>query len=300
MSVDQVAGFIFRESPVEPGASEYLALHRAPSRGDFWQCVTGGIEATDSTPADAIYREVVEELDLTATEVVDVGYSFAFQNSRGKVGTEHVFGVRVDTAAAPKLQDEHDARLWVPYAGMRQLIANTWPENTVGLDYVHAWVRGALPFAPRRAFDEHNYSVVTIMPAAREQDLAGEILERLYDRGLNVVASIGAVQLDAAGIDTLWQKPHARIPQHEIVRDVTISGPADVHLVEGPNASRHARAVKNELRAKHANGASPTEQCAESTMYCSRRMEELARQAITFFGAVQLNQVIENRLYIVT
>ncbi|HSW66474.1 MAG TPA: NUDIX domain-containing protein [Bacillota bacterium] len=309
MNRDLVAGFIFRESPNQPGAAEYLALHRSPTRGNFWQSVTGGIEATDTSPADAIYREVGEELDLMPQEVIDTGYSFPFQGKRGATGTAHVFGIRVDTFARPALLDEHDARLWVPYPGMRQLISNTWAENTEGLNRVHSWVRNdsvhkALPYTPRRAFDEHNYSVVVMTPTAAELGIEDEAAAGFRRCGLETAASIKALQLGTIGLKGMWQDAAEHPDRYRQAIDLITRGRVSVQLLEGPQASEHVQAVKNELHARYGieRGCDPQvmgadHQEGEPLLYSSSNMVELASRAIAFFGPTLLNHIVETRLY---
>ncbi len=59
-----------------------LMCHRVPSRGSFWQGVSGRVEADDETLRHAALREIEEELGIREVEaMIDLGNWYEFQSS---------------------------------------------------------------------------------------------------------------------------------------------------------------------------------------------------------------------------
>ncbi len=56
----------------------------------FWYVVTGGYEKEDNTLQDAVKREVMEETQLTLTNIVDLDWEFEYE-SLGEHCVEHAF-----------------------------------------------------------------------------------------------------------------------------------------------------------------------------------------------------------------
>lgn len=291
----QVSSYVYRESPAEPGSAEYLALHRPPERGNFWQSVTGGVEFEDYTLAHAARREVSEEIDVDFGQihtVKDTGYSFTFVDKKEGPLREYVFGVGVDSDVIPKFT-EHDAGLWVSYAGLRELVAHRWPENTEGLDIADNMIRTSLPNSPKQSFDQTNWTLMIVKPDAFELGIEQEVMERVHDIGLTVVLSQVSVQLDHEDVDKIWIPPKTLDPWYYATVDYMTRRPVDVHLLRGDNATQRILSVKNELRQQYDrnhrdNMEKPVEARIESIIHCSDRMEELARQSIAFFGPEEI------------
>jgi len=101
---------------VSKNRKEVLLLKTNPSRGGFWQPVTGGVEAEDETFLEAAQRELKEETGFEE-DVWDLNYSFEFEAKRhGKqcMATESVFFTLVSNHAAPLLDEkEHADFKWV-------------------------------------------------------------------------------------------------------------------------------------------------------------------------------------------
>lgn len=118
----------------------YLLLHRLPSRGDFWQGVTGGVEEGEEV-VDAARRELLEETGLVPSAMHKVDYMFSYPVAAQwrhlyadgvEVITEHVFLAQVAGRQTPMLDArEHDAWQWCGFEDA--LTALRWPGNIEAL-----------------------------------------------------------------------------------------------------------------------------------------------------------------------
>ena len=114
---------------------EYLLLRRVPSRGGFWQGVTGGVEGKESL-ADAARRELIEETRLYPIVLQSIDYSYSFPVDNGPSHSyleageieEHVFFAQVDRESEPLIDtEEHDRHIWCRFDEALGLLK--WPEN---------------------------------------------------------------------------------------------------------------------------------------------------------------------------
>ena len=125
---DLVACWLFR---VDAAAQlEILLIHRAPGRmyPGLWQCVTGRLEAGETTVAGA-FREVAEETGIGPASIeaafeTDIVNWFHEVTVDGLM-SEAVFAARVRPATTVTLSHEHDAFRWVTPAEAHELVL--WP-----------------------------------------------------------------------------------------------------------------------------------------------------------------------------
>ena len=96
---------------------QWLMLKTIPSRGGFWQPITGGVEPGELV-IQAARREAFEEtgLELDRETFVFSGEAFEFQSRWGHQAREFVFWTRIPVTA-PSLHiqcepREHDAFAW--------------------------------------------------------------------------------------------------------------------------------------------------------------------------------------------
>lgn len=121
---------------------EYLLLRRVPSRGGFWQGITGGVEAGEEV-LNAARRELVEETGLVPIEIQMADYSYSYPvgdrwrhlyaDDVNEI-TERVFAAVVDGQQSPVIDPrEHDQWQWCGINAALELL--TWPENIEALKH---------------------------------------------------------------------------------------------------------------------------------------------------------------------
>jgi dATP pyrophosphohydrolase len=118
---------------------EYLLLRRVPSRGGFWQGITGGVEEGEDLAGTAM-RELAEEAGLvpSALEQMDCSYSLLMQDEWRELYAagveeivEYVFVAFIDRQQEPAISWEHDAWQWCSLDEALELL--TYPENKEAL-----------------------------------------------------------------------------------------------------------------------------------------------------------------------
>ncbi|MGI9302235.1 MAG: dihydroneopterin triphosphate diphosphatase [Gammaproteobacteria bacterium] len=124
-------------------ASEVLLLRRVEP-ADFWQSVTGSLEA-DETPARTAVRELTEETGFVGVTPIDCDHSnrfkifpvFRYRYPPGvEYNTEHVFRLCVPTAHEIRLDNsEHHEYRWLPKRDAVDLVS-----SYTNRDAIIAWV----------------------------------------------------------------------------------------------------------------------------------------------------------------
>ena len=129
------------------GRWECLLLRRIPSRGGFWQGVTGGVEAGEDFET-AARRELLEETGFVPVVLESIGHSYSFAIERGESHPhsgasefeEHVFVARVLGGKEPLIDtDEHNGYRWCIFDEANELLK--WPENKDALTRVEEHLR---------------------------------------------------------------------------------------------------------------------------------------------------------------
>ncbi len=121
---------------------KYLLLRRIPSRGGFWQPISGRVEKRE-TPLEAAIRETKEETGITKIKrIVEDVYSFQLENEPDK--KSYTFGFEVDSKTEIKLDVniylEHDKIIWCGYKKAIKLLK--WPHNKEGLRKLNELLTG--------------------------------------------------------------------------------------------------------------------------------------------------------------
>ena len=137
----QVLVYIRRQPT--PTSSEYLLLKRTAARGDFWQGVSGGVEAGELL-AEAARREVWEETGYQQfSKFIPLDFRYSFPLDRANWGHlyapevdvihEECFGAEVSLGVGEPMLDpsEHDAYQWLEVSQALALLR--WPENKEAL-----------------------------------------------------------------------------------------------------------------------------------------------------------------------
>lgn len=123
------------------GGGRFFAIfHRCEAKGDYWQPITGNVEA-DETPEQCALREVAEEAGVQA-DPSDLTPRLEVQDwqREGTRFAEHVFGLRCKGERIT-ISGEHRAAEWV---GVAEALARFHFEgNRRGLRRVQEWLEGA-------------------------------------------------------------------------------------------------------------------------------------------------------------
>jgi 8-oxo-dGTP pyrophosphatase MutT (NUDIX family) len=120
-----------------PGQVEALVLRRATGRSPgSWEAVHGHIEDGES-PAEAAWREVIEEAGVTPSALYNLSRVESFYLHRlDSVVLVPVFAAIIDPAAAVRTSREHDAFEWLPLADAQARVS--WPRSRRALEDVGA------------------------------------------------------------------------------------------------------------------------------------------------------------------
>jgi 8-oxo-dGTP pyrophosphatase MutT (NUDIX family) len=145
---DHLTVLVYPVAPVE-SAHEFLLLRRTPTRGGFWQGVTGSVEAGE-TLDDAAVRELLEETSLTPRRVLRANYDYSFPARRDPGSSvlerirEHVFVALLDAKVDPTIDAlEHDAWDWFTFD--EALTWLRWPQNVEALRRCEAMIMAGPP-----------------------------------------------------------------------------------------------------------------------------------------------------------
>jgi lipoyl(octanoyl) transferase len=127
---------------VHDDAGRVLLLHRRPERGNFWQPITGSIEATEA-PHDAAVREIAEEtghravpsrIDLAQSFMIDSQFLTAKYGSP-VIADEVAYLARLDSSLPIALDTtEHDSFGWFTFAQAYETIQ--WTDDREALEHV--------------------------------------------------------------------------------------------------------------------------------------------------------------------
>ena len=133
--------FLYRMANNQP---LYLLFHRRarPELGlpDFWQGVSGALEASESF-SDAARREVAEETGFELKSVSDTGFQHAYpirpdwrkHYSPGPTEvTERIFVAQLSASSEPTLSSEHESWRWCSALEAKSLL--TFGGNAQCLD----------------------------------------------------------------------------------------------------------------------------------------------------------------------
>jgi dihydroneopterin triphosphate diphosphatase len=84
----------------------FLVLLRAPFKHGYWHLAAGRVEAGE-TAVDAAARELLEETELVAPTLDDLGDDLGYDGVR-----VHAFAARAPADWEPTLNEEHDEYRW--------------------------------------------------------------------------------------------------------------------------------------------------------------------------------------------
>ncbi len=131
-------------------ADRVLLLHRRPARGNFWQPITGTIEAGEEPLATA-HRELIEEtghagqphsLDLAQSFMIESQYLQSRFTDRPIIASEVAFHAALDSALPVRIDpEEHDEYGWFTFAEAYERIR--WTDDREAFERLAARLRVA-------------------------------------------------------------------------------------------------------------------------------------------------------------
>ena len=124
----------------EKGEPRVLLLLTRPSRGTFWQPVTGSVEKGETLEQGAL-REATEESGLDFRKMPEpIGHEFNFTGRKGKPIRETCFSIWVDDCPDVTLDPkEHVDSIWVsPVEALKRL---RFESNREALLLIHPEVK---------------------------------------------------------------------------------------------------------------------------------------------------------------
>ncbi len=133
-----ILGIIFKKNRKN---WEFLLLKRIPSRGGFWQPVSGRVEKNEN-PLQAVKRETIEETGIKQFKrIIKDVYLFKLEEEPNK--TSYVFGIEIDSSQKINLDaniyPEHDKIKWCKFDEAIKLLK--WPHNKEGLKKLYKILR---------------------------------------------------------------------------------------------------------------------------------------------------------------
>jgi 8-oxo-dGTP pyrophosphatase MutT (NUDIX family) len=99
---------------------EFLVLLRAPYKHAYWHLAGGGVEEGE-TDADAAARELLEETELAAATLEDLGDDLRYDGV-----SVHAFATEAPPGWEPTLNEEHEEHRWCSLADALELLR--WEE----------------------------------------------------------------------------------------------------------------------------------------------------------------------------
>jgi lipoyl(octanoyl) transferase len=121
-----------------------LLLHRRPERGNFWQPITGSIEAGESA-IEAARRELAEEtghagepapMHLTQSFMIESQF-LAARHGSPVIASEIAYSAALDSAAALRLDaEEHDEYGWFTFSEAYEKIR--WTDDREALELLES------------------------------------------------------------------------------------------------------------------------------------------------------------------
>jgi len=125
---------------------KYLLLHRVPSRGGFWQGVTGGVQEGEDLSV-AASRELIEETGFSSFNIQKIDHSYSFPvedkwrhiygyDKELKEIVVNVFVARVEMKEPTIDPNEHDQWKWCRYDEALDLLK--WQQDKEALKRCHS------------------------------------------------------------------------------------------------------------------------------------------------------------------
>lgn len=204
--------------------------------------------------------------------------------------------LRVDDDA-PIRSDETRSALWVSPLAIEALVArDITPERALKIG------SGGLCAA--------EWAFCIIKPDAKQWRMERDIVERITsDKQLRVVDYLHNRTLELANLDDIWPAPdpddnsdHAPSPWWGATVDYMTSGPVDLLIVQGSDASRHMKDLKAELRVERYGHAYqndeglPYSERVKSVIHTSDCDTELMTNALGFWPCDELNTLVQSGL----
>lgn len=161
--------------------------------------------------------------------------------------------------------------------------------------------------SPEGHFSAESWAFCIIKPDAKNFGIETDIKDLIGENGLTVKAEIGGVELGDTDLDQIWPapldadgNPKPPSPWWQATVDYMQSGPVDLLLVKGKDASTQMKSIKQRLRDSYYgtnyqdDQSLPYSDRVRSIIHTSDNDTELLTNTLGFWSDLDITKIVNN------